>query len=70
MSKCDPEDGRPWDLSEGVKMERARHVVRNTKHILLVLSVPCTLMDMRDIAADSLVYSDRLDVSKREKRES
>ena len=44
MSKNDPDNDSPWDLSEGEKMNKARHIVRNTKHILLVISGPCNLM--------------------------
>ena len=42
LTTIDEDDGQPWDFSKKEKRDKARDLVRNKKHLLLVLSPMCT----------------------------
>ena len=44
MSRNDLDDNCAWDLSEADRMSKARNLVRSHKHLLLIISVPCSMM--------------------------
>ena len=42
LTQVDPEDGKPWDLSDAAKQAKAERMVREEKPFLLIGSPPCT----------------------------